>query len=112
VSGLMRFRDGSNSEYASNAAQISERCDGDPHIERTSGQGRKHEPYTESPNSVRRENVRHVKNKVKKMLIIFFDVRGILNLFVCILLRVLDQVEGFASKDTLRCVALDGNPST
>jgi hypothetical protein len=40
---------------------------------------KKHEPYMESPNSLRPKKVRHVKSKVKIMLIIFFDIRGIVH---------------------------------
>jgi hypothetical protein len=37
--------------------------------------GRKHEPYTESPNPPRPKMARQVKSKVKSMLIIFFDIK-------------------------------------
>jgi hypothetical protein len=40
-------------------------------------QGRRHEPYTEIPNSPRPKMVRQVKSKVKSMLITFFDIKGI-----------------------------------
>jgi hypothetical protein len=53
------------------------KCDEDPGIDLTSVRGRKHEPYMESPNSPRPKKVRQVKNKVKSMLIIFFDIKGI-----------------------------------
>jgi hypothetical protein len=40
--------------------------------------GRKHEPYTESRNSPRAKNkARDVKSKVRFMLLIFFDIKGI-----------------------------------
>jgi hypothetical protein len=35
---------------------------------------RKHEPYTESPNSPGPKKARHVGSKVKSMLIIFFNI--------------------------------------
>jgi hypothetical protein len=38
---------------------------------------RKHELYTESPNSPRPKRSRQVKNKVKGMLIIFSGIKGI-----------------------------------
>jgi hypothetical protein len=41
--------------------------------------GRKHEPYTESPNSPRPKNAGQVKSKVKIILIIFFDIKGIVH---------------------------------
>jgi hypothetical protein len=44
----------------------------------TSVRGRKHELYTESPNSQRRRE-RHVKSKVKGILIIFFNVKEIVH---------------------------------
>jgi hypothetical protein len=43
---------------------------GDPGV-----QGRKHELYTESPNSQRPKMVRQVKTKVKSMLITFFNIK-------------------------------------
>jgi hypothetical protein len=52
-------------------------CDEDPGSDQTSVQARKHKPYTESRNSPRPKKARQVKNKVKSMLIIFFDIRGI-----------------------------------
>jgi hypothetical protein len=39
--------------------------------------GRNYKPYEESPNSPRPKKVRKVKSKVKSMLIIFFDIAGI-----------------------------------
>jgi hypothetical protein len=39
--------------------------------------GRKHEPYSESTNSPRQKEVRQVKSKVKSLLIILFDIKGI-----------------------------------
>jgi hypothetical protein len=50
-------------------------CDGDPGNDSTSVRGRKHEPYTESPNSQRPKKARHVNSKVKSMLIIFFGIK-------------------------------------
>jgi hypothetical protein len=41
--------------------------------------GRKHEPYTESPNSLRAKNARKAKSKIKSMLIIFFDIKEIVH---------------------------------
>jgi hypothetical protein len=35
--------------------------------------------YTESPNSPRPEEARRVKSKVKSMLIISFDIKGIVH---------------------------------
>jgi hypothetical protein len=40
---------------------------------------RKHEPYTESPNSQRPKKARQEKSKGKRMLIIFFDIEGIVH---------------------------------
>jgi hypothetical protein len=54
-----------------------EKCDGDFGNNRTSVWGKKHEPFTESPNSPRLKKARQVKSKVKSMLIIFFDIKGI-----------------------------------
>jgi hypothetical protein len=51
----MQFRNGSNKGTASNFVQILEKCDADPDSDQASIQGRKHEPYTESPNSLRSE---------------------------------------------------------
>jgi hypothetical protein len=39
---------------------------------------RKHEPYTESPILPRPKKARQVKDKVKSMLIIFFEFNGII----------------------------------
>jgi hypothetical protein len=41
--------------------------------------GRKHELYTGSPKSPRLKKARQVKSKVKSMLIIFFDMKGIVH---------------------------------
>jgi hypothetical protein len=54
-------------------------CDGDPGNDLTSIQGRKHEPYTESRNSSRPKKAKRVESKVKSMLIILFDVKGIIH---------------------------------
>jgi hypothetical protein len=40
----------------------------------------------------RQRKVRQVKGKVKGMLSIFFNIKGILKLVVCILLRVLNKI--------------------
>jgi hypothetical protein len=53
------------------------KCDGDPGNDLTSVRGRKHEPYTESPNSPRTKKARQVKSKIKSMLIIFFNIKGV-----------------------------------
>jgi hypothetical protein len=37
---------------------------------------RKHEPYTESPNSLRPKKARWGKSKIRSMLFIFFDIKG------------------------------------
>jgi hypothetical protein len=50
------------------------KCDIDPDKDYTSIWERKHEPYTEIPNSPRSKKVRQVKNKLKSMLIISFDI--------------------------------------
>jgi hypothetical protein len=55
------------------------KCDGDPSNDLTSIRGRKHEPYTESPKSTRTRKPRQVKVTVKGMLIIFFDIKGIVH---------------------------------
>jgi hypothetical protein len=60
----------------SDYVQTQKKCDGDPHNDLTSIWGRKHEPYTEGPNSLRLKKVRHVKSKVKSMLIILFQMKG------------------------------------
>jgi hypothetical protein len=59
--------------------QISEKGDGDPCSDYTSVQGRKHEPYTESPNLPRLKKARKVKSKVMSMLIVFFHIKRILH---------------------------------
>jgi hypothetical protein len=38
--------------------------------------GRKHEPYTEGPNSPRPKKIRQMKNKARIMLVNFFDIKG------------------------------------
>jgi hypothetical protein len=38
-----------------------------------------HKPYTESPNSTRPKKAMQVKSKDKSVLIIFFDIRGIVH---------------------------------
>jgi hypothetical protein len=80
VSGLMRFRDGSHKRTASNFVQIPEkvRQRRDPGNE-TSVWGRKHEPYTESLNSHTQKRSRQVNNKVRSMLIIFVDIKLIVD---------------------------------
>jgi hypothetical protein len=70
----MRFCDGSDKGKASNIEKASETRDEGLAMIR-SVQGRKHELYTESPNSPRPKNTRHVKSKVKNML---FEIKGIL----------------------------------
>jgi hypothetical protein len=50
------------------------KCDRDPGIDYTSVRGRKHKTYMESPNLPRQ-----VKSKVKSMLIIFLDIKGIVH---------------------------------
>jgi hypothetical protein len=52
-------------------------CDEDPGNDQTRFQGRKHELYTESPNSPRPKKARQVQSKVSSILIIFFDIKGI-----------------------------------
>jgi hypothetical protein len=44
-------------------------CDRDPGNDQTSIQGRKHEPYTEIPNSVTQKKERQVKSRVKSISI-------------------------------------------
>jgi hypothetical protein len=39
--------------------------------------GRKHEPYTENPDSQRPKKTRQLESKVKSMLIILFHPKGI-----------------------------------
>jgi hypothetical protein len=65
----MPFRDGSNKGTASNFVQIPENV----------WRRRKHEPYTDSPNSPSPKKARQLKNKVKSMLIIFFYISGIVH---------------------------------
>jgi hypothetical protein len=52
--------------------------DGDPGNDKTSVWGEKHELYTESPTSQKPKKARQAKGKVRSMLIIFFDFKGIL----------------------------------
>jgi hypothetical protein len=73
VFGLMRFRYGSDKGTASNVAQIPEK------VRRRRCRGRKHEPYPESPNSPRPKKARQLKSEVKSMIIIFFDIKGIVH---------------------------------
>jgi hypothetical protein len=67
----MRFRDGSDKGTAVEFVKISEKCNGD------------HEPYpgTSMACSVqgRPKKARQVRSKVKSMLIIFFDIKGIIH---------------------------------
>jgi hypothetical protein len=51
----------------------------DPGNDYASVQGRKHEPYPESANSPRPKKARQVKSRVKSMLIILFDIKGIVH---------------------------------
>jgi hypothetical protein len=59
------------------------KCDGFPSNDLTSIQGRKHEPYTGVLMTCsvqgRLRVVRQVKSKVKSMLILFFDIKGIVH---------------------------------
>jgi hypothetical protein len=55
---------------------ISGKCDGDSGNDKNCVRGGKHEPYTESPNSPRPKKARQVKSEVKRMIIIFFDIKG------------------------------------
>jgi hypothetical protein len=54
-------------------------CDGDLGNDYTGVRGRKHEPYTESPNSKRQKKAKQAKSKDKGMLIIFFDIKVIVH---------------------------------
>jgi hypothetical protein len=54
----------------------SQKYDWDPGNDYTSIQGRKHEPYTESPKSLTLKEARQVKSRVKGTLIILFDIKG------------------------------------
>jgi hypothetical protein len=53
-----------------------EEYDEDPGKDQTSVRRRKHDPYTESPNSPRPIKVRQVKYKVKSMFISFYNIKG------------------------------------
>jgi hypothetical protein len=64
-----------NNECESNLVQISENVRRKPWQWLDSFRGRKHEPYTESRNSPRAKKPRQVKS----MLIIFFDIKGIVH---------------------------------
>jgi hypothetical protein len=55
------------------------RCDGNPDNDNTSVRGKKPETYTERPKSPRPKKARHVKSKVKSMVIILFDIKGIIH---------------------------------
>jgi hypothetical protein len=55
------------------------KCDEDPDNDYTSVLGRMHEPYMESPNSPTQKKARQVTSKVRSMLIIFFDIKGIVH---------------------------------
>jgi hypothetical protein len=57
--------------------QIS--ANGDPGNDQTSIQGRKNEPYTESPNSLRPRKASQVKIIAKSMLFILFDIKDIVH---------------------------------
>jgi hypothetical protein len=54
-------------------------CFGGPGNDYTSVRERKHEPYTESPNSPRQKKARQLKSKVKSMFIIFFHIESIVH---------------------------------
>jgi hypothetical protein len=62
-------------KQATNFVQISEKVRPRPW---KFVRGRKYEPHTESQNSPRPKNARQAKNKVKSMLIIFFDIMGLI----------------------------------
>jgi hypothetical protein len=79
VSGLIRFCNASDKGTTSNFVQISEKVWRRPGNDYTSVRGRKHGPYTWSPNSPRPKMVRQVKSKIKSMIIIFFNIKGIVN---------------------------------
>jgi hypothetical protein len=55
------------------------KCDRDPGNNQTSFRGRKHELITGSQKSPRPKKARQVKSKVKSMIIIFFDIKGIVH---------------------------------
>jgi hypothetical protein len=59
--------------------KFREKCDGDRGNDWKRVRGRKHELYMESTNSPILKKSSLVKNKVKSMLIIFFDIKGIVN---------------------------------
>jgi hypothetical protein len=74
VTGLMRFRDGSNKETASNFVQSSENL------------GRRPWQWEESMSRIRKVQIHRGrkwpekwKSKVKSILIIFFDIKGIVH---------------------------------
>jgi hypothetical protein len=73
----MLFLHGSDKGTASNFVQSRQKCDdGDTVNDYTSVRGRRLEPYMESPKSPRPKMGRYVKSKVKSMLIISFDIKG------------------------------------
>jgi hypothetical protein len=53
------------------------KCNRDPGNNQKIVEGRKHEPYTGSPNSPRSKKARQVKSQVTSMVIIFFDIKRI-----------------------------------
>jgi hypothetical protein len=55
------------------------KSDRDPGSDLRNVCGRTREPYTGSPNSPRQKEMRRVKSKVRSMLIIFFDIKGIVH---------------------------------
>jgi hypothetical protein len=75
----MGFRDGSNKGTASNFVQIPGNVWRRPWQWLDKRPRRKHGLYTDSPYSPRPKKVRQVKSKVKSMLIIFFDISGIVH---------------------------------
>jgi hypothetical protein len=66
----MRFHNGSVSECVSNFLLLSwKKCNGDAGNDQTSIQGRKHELYTERPDSTETKKARQVKSMFIKRIV-------------------------------------------
>jgi hypothetical protein len=72
----MRFRNGSDKGTEYNFMQIPKTSATDPGSEYTSVRGRKHEPYTESPNSQRPKKATGEEQSERRVHHLF-DIKGI-----------------------------------
>jgi hypothetical protein len=79
VSGLMQFRDGSNKGTASNCVQILEKMWQGPWQWLDKHSGKKAWAVHRKSKLTKTKKERQIQSKVKSMLVLFFDIKGIVH---------------------------------